>query len=255
MVFVCANLGCPYRGAKLAQMQAHLRSQTALQTHTEDEKRRSLQPATVADNNWHMKMIHDDKGAVVMTRDVDDYVNATYMCREFGQSWSVYVEDPDTQLFLGELCSAMQMSESDLISTQDGVSWVPPVLAVHLAGFCCPRQQIRMILLLGNGLCTRKSVSKMCDEASLLAASKEAAARVASEEETIKAEIQASHMEAMQRGQAQLDALWREKEAALAWGRTIEAELRVTAAMNNRLVSQLAVKMEPLTNPTTPNIS
>jgi hypothetical protein len=94
------------------------------------------------------------------------------MCREFGQSWSVYVEDPDTQL--SSASSALPyMSESDLISTQDGV-WVPPVLPCTLAGFCCPRQRIRMILLLEET--QRKSVSKMCDEASLLAANREAAA-------------------------------------------------------------------------------
>jgi hypothetical protein len=211
-------------------METHLRGVRARATHTEDEKHRSLEPATEADKNWVPLVLYDDEGVVAVTRDIDEYIDVTMITK----SWDKYIADPTVQAYVHELSTTMHIAEDNLVMKNNTSTWVHPILALHMAGWDSPRQQIRLSRLLtigrpaqtsahaltasnktalSNAQAARDEAQAARDEAQAARDEAQQAARdEAQQAARDKATLCEAHGEAMKRGQLQLDVLWEEKE-------------------------------------------
>ena len=93
---------------------------------------------------------HPISGGVVPQRPTDGYVNATALCQRAGKLFGSYRRTAQTNAFLDELSSVMQIRITDLVHSIQGGdprgqgTWVHPQVAIHLAQWLSPAFSVQV---------------------------------------------------------------------------------------------------------------
>lgn len=105
--------------------------------------------STTSNNNFQL-ISFQEGGDLIYQRVSDGYLNATVLCKAAGKLWSNYYKASNTQEFVNELSSVLQIGRTDLIRTIQGGkpelqgTWVHPDIAINLGQWLSPKFAVKV---------------------------------------------------------------------------------------------------------------